>query len=63
MVENWHDGESIIHSARFPGLSDLVVVLNRNPCTDPCKCCNNAVAPVIQCAGRPIENPEEDRDA
>ena len=53
LVENWRDGKSIIYSAKFPALSDLVAFLMHDCCEGHCAWCDQAIALFAKCSGRP----------
>ena len=53
LVESRRDGKSIIYSAIFPALSDLVAFLMRDCCGGHCKYCDRAIALFAKCTGRP----------
>lgn len=53
LVESRRDGKSIIYSANFPALSDLVAFLMHDCCEGHCKYCDKAIALFAQCTGRP----------
>lgn len=53
LVESRRDGRSIIYSAVFPALSDLVAFLMRDCCEGHCSVCDRAIALFAQCTGRP----------
>ena len=53
LVENWREGKSILYSARFPALSDLVAFLMHNCCQGHCAWCDQAIALFAKCSGRP----------
>ena len=53
LVESRRDGRSIIYSAIFPSLSDLVAFLMRDCCEGHCAVCDRAIALFAKCTGRP----------
>ena len=53
LVVNRREGRSIIYSAIFPTLSDLVSFLMRDCCEGHCEVCDRAIALFSQCTGRP----------
>ncbi len=53
LVERRRDGRSIIYSAVFPALSDLVAFLMRDCCEGHCAVCDKAIALFAKCTGRP----------
>ena len=53
LVESRREGRSIIYSAIFPALSDLVVFLMHDCCQAHCKVCDKAIALFAKCLGRP----------
>ncbi|WP_394269834.1 ArsR/SmtB family transcription factor [Qipengyuania sp.] len=53
LVESRREGRSIIYSAIFPALSDLVAFLMRDCCEGHCAVCDKAIALFAQCTGRP----------
>lgn len=59
LVENWRDGKSIIYSACFSALSDLVAFLMHDCCEGHCVWCDQAIALFAKCSGRPT-NPLSD---
>jgi DNA-binding transcriptional ArsR family regulator len=61
LVESRRDGRSIIYSAIFPALSDLVAFLMRDCCEGHCEVCDRAIALFAKCNGRPqqIAKPPE----
>ncbi len=54
LVESRREGRSIIYSAIFPTLSDLVAFLMRDCCEGHCEVCDRAIDLFAQCTGRPI---------
>lgn len=55
LVRSRRDGRSIIYSATFPALSDLVAFLMHDCCQGHCKYCDQAIALFAKCEGRPSE--------
>lgn len=53
LVESRREGRSIIYSAIFPALSDLVAFLMKNCCEGHCKVCDKAIELFAKCTGRP----------
>lgn len=53
LVESRREGKSIIYSAIFPALSDLVALLMHDCCGGHCKYCDRAIALFAKCTGRP----------
>ena len=53
LVESRREGRSIICSAIFPALSDLVAFLMHDCCEGHCKACDKAIALFAKCTGRP----------
>jgi len=53
LIESRREGRSIIYSAIFPTLSDLVAFLMRDCCEGHCAVCDKAIALFAQCTGRP----------
>lgn len=53
LVESRREGRSIIYSAIFPALSDLVAFLMRDCCQGHCEVCDRAISLFAQCTGRP----------
>lgn len=53
LVESRREGRSIIYSAIFPALSDLVAFLIRDCCEGHCAVCDKSIALFPQCTGRP----------
>lgn len=47
------EGKSIIYSADFPALSDLVAFLMHDCCQGHCVYCDKAIKLFAQCTGRP----------
>lgn len=57
LVESRREGRSIIYSAIFPALSDLVAFLMRDCCEGHCEVCDRAIDLFAQCTGRPVALP------
>ena len=55
LVESRREGRSIIYSAKFPALSDLVAFLMHDCCQGHCKHCDRAIALFAKCEGRPSQ--------
>ncbi|GGH15086.1 transcriptional regulator [Alsobacter metallidurans] len=53
LIVSRRKGRSIIYSAIFPALSDLVAFLMRDCCEGHCEVCDRAIALFAQCTGRP----------
>ena len=53
LLESRREGKSIIYSAIFPALSDLVAFLMHDCCGGHCKYCDRAIALFAKCTGRP----------
>jgi len=53
LIISRREGRSIIYSAIFPALSDLVAFLMRDCCEGHCEVCDRAIALFAQCTGRP----------
>lgn len=53
LIESRRDGRSIIYSAVFPALSDLVAFLMKDCCSGHCEVCDRAIALFAKCTGRP----------
>jgi ArsR family transcriptional regulator len=53
VVQSRREGKSIIYSANFPALSDLVAFLMHDCCGGHCKYCDQAIALFAKCTGRP----------
>lgn len=53
LVESRRNGKSIIYSANFPALSDLVAFLMHDCCGGHCAYCDKAIALFARCTGRP----------
>ena len=61
LVTSRRDGRSIIYSAIFPALSDLVAFLMRDCCQGHCEVCDRAIDLFAKCTGRPqriVEAPQ-----
>ena len=56
LVESRRNGRSIIYSAVFPALSDLVAFLMRDCCEGHCAVCDKAIALFAKCTGLPTPN-------
>lgn len=56
LVKSRREGKSIIYSAVFPTLSDLVAFLMHDCCGGHCKYCDQAIALFAKCTGRPSED-------
>lgn len=54
LIESRRAGRSIIYSAIFPALSDLVAFLMRDCCEGHCEICDRAISLFAQCTGRPM---------
>lgn len=61
LVESRREGRSIIYSAIFPALSDLVAFLMRDCCEGHCAVCDKAIALFAKCTGRPTAGPNPNR--
>lgn len=48
-------GRSIVYSAAFPALSDLVAFLMKDCCEGHCEVCDRAISLFAQCTGRPTQ--------
>lgn len=59
LVTSRRHGKSIIYSADFPALSDLVAFLMHDCCEGHCAYCDKAIALFAKCTGRPT-GPSED---
>jgi ArsR family transcriptional regulator len=60
LVESRREGKSIIYSAIFPALSDLVAFLMHDCCEGHCAYCDQAIELFAKCTGRPtvpVDNP------
>jgi len=55
LVESRRDGKSIIYSAVFPALSDLVAFLMHDCCGGHCAYCDQAIELFAKCTGRPTD--------
>lgn len=55
LVQSRREGRSIIYSAKFSVLSDLVAFLMHDCCQGHCKYCDRAIALFAKCEGRPSE--------
>lgn len=53
LIESRREGRSIIYSAIFPALSDLVAFLMRDCCEGHCEVCDQAISLFARCTGRP----------
>lgn len=53
LVKSRREGRSIIYSAVFPALSDLVAFLMHDCCQGHCAYCDQAIALFAKCEGRP----------
>ena len=53
LIESRRDGKSIIYSANFSALSELVAFLMHDCCQGHCKYCDKAIALFSKCTGRP----------
>ncbi|KFI25500.1 MULTISPECIES: ArsR/SmtB family transcription factor [Haematobacter] len=53
LVQSRRDGKSIIYSARFSQLSSLVAFLMHDCCQGHCKHCDEAIALLAKCEGKP----------
>ncbi|MBO1041690.1 ArsR/SmtB family transcription factor [Brucella pituitosa] len=53
LVESRREGKSIIYSAIFPALSDLVAFLMHDCCGGHCTHCDQAIELFNKCTGRP----------
>ncbi len=53
LIASRREGRSIIYSAIFPALSDLVAFLMRDCCQGQCKVCDQAIELFSKCRGRP----------
>jgi len=65
LVVSRRDGRSIVYSAIFPALSDLVAFLMRDCCEGHCEVCDRAIDLFAQCTGRPqvVDEPKRRRFA
>lgn len=57
LVRSRREGKSIIYSADFPALSDLVAFLMHDCCQGHCKYCDQAISLFAKCTGRPTHSP------
>jgi DNA-binding transcriptional ArsR family regulator len=55
LVQSRREGRSIIYSARFSVLSELVAFLMHDCCQGHCKFCDRAIALFAKCQGRPSQ--------
>lgn len=55
LLQSRREGRSIIYSARFSALSDLVAFLMHDCCQGHCKYCDRAISLFAKCEGRPSE--------
>lgn len=55
LIRSRREGRSIIYSAIFPALSDLVAFLMRDCCEGHCEVCDRAIKLFAQCRGRPTK--------
>lgn len=62
LVVSRREGRSIIYSAIFPALSDLVAFLMRDCCQGHCKICDQAIELFSHCTGRPAPRLDENKD-
>lgn len=53
LVQSRREGRSIVYSAIFPALSDLVAFLMHDCCQGHCAYCDRAIALFAKCEGRP----------
>jgi len=53
LIESRRKGRSIIYSAIFPALFDLVAFLMRDCCEGHCEVCDQAISLFARCTGRP----------
>ena len=53
LLEKRRQGRSIVYSAIFPVLADLVAFLMHDCCDGHCAYCNKAIELFAQCEGRP----------
>lgn len=53
LIHSRRDGKSIVYSAIFPALSDLVAFLMHDCCEGHCTYCDKAIALFAKCTGRP----------
>ena len=55
LIVGRREGRSIVYSAVFSALSDLVAFLMHDCCQGHCKYCDRAIAVFAKCEGRPSE--------
>lgn len=60
LVTSRRDGKSIIYSADFPALADLVTFLMHDCCEGHCAYCDKAIAVFAKCTGRPTGPADRD---
>ncbi|MBI0538459.1 transcriptional regulator [Roseomonas sp. KE2513] len=53
LIRSRREGRSIIYSAIFTALSDLVALLMRDCCEGHCEVCDQAISLFARCNGRP----------
>lgn len=53
LIQSRREGKSIIYSAKFSALSSLVAFLMHDCCHGHCKHCDDAIALLARCEGRP----------
>ncbi|MPM86032.1 hypothetical protein SDC9_133115 [bioreactor metagenome] len=53
LVQGRREGKSVIYSASFPALSDLVAFLMHDCCQGHCAYCDKAIKLFAKCTGRP----------
>ncbi|WP_449043997.1 ArsR/SmtB family transcription factor [Paracoccus versutus] len=53
LIESWREGKSILYSASWPALSELVTFLMHDCCQGHCEYCDKAIALFAKCEGRP----------
>ncbi|MBL8576219.1 MAG: winged helix-turn-helix transcriptional regulator [Mesorhizobium sp.] len=53
LVESRREGKSIVYSAIFPALSELVAFLMHDCCGGHCTYCDQAIELFAKCTGRP----------
>jgi ArsR family transcriptional regulator, arsenate/arsenite/antimonite-responsive transcriptional repressor len=56
LIESRREGRSIIYSAIFSALSDLVAFLMHDCCEGHCAVCDRAIALFAKCTGRPTKS-------
>ena len=56
LIESRREGKSIIYSAAWPALADLVAFLMHDCCQGHCHYCDKAIALFAKCTGRPTES-------